>query len=167
MSPLVSYDSDMPLPILSHHPKPTSDDLVRFFHRCELQWCRQTAEETPLDTGTALTNPQLANVWSANLILDGALAEGMMPQRAYDEVEAHFKSQNVRCHKWVLNPAMPIERTQPLADHLVSLGYRRVSGDIMYLEGAPAGAVTEVAGLQIFPARASFRHARELVAESA
>ena len=51
----------MSLPILTHHPKPTNDDLVRFFHRTELQWSRQLAEEEEtLDVGTALFNPSLA-----------------------------------------------------------------------------------------------------------
>src|SRR5262249_33615712 len=69
------------------------------------------------------------------------------------------------CWKWVLNPALPAERTTPLADHLLALAFERQDLDIMYLAGQPQSPIHEVGGLTIIPARASFRHARQLLEE--
>jgi GNAT superfamily N-acetyltransferase len=157
----------MPLPILTHHPKPTNDDLVRFYHRCELHWVRQAAEETSLECGSAFTNSDLPNVYDANLMQDAFVAEGKTPADAVAEVEAHFSARGVRCHKWTINPSVPAERTAPLIEHLLSLGYTRSTYDLMYLAAQPAGPIREAGGLQIIPARASFRHARVLQEESA
>src|SRR5688572_30140999 len=103
----------MSLPILSHHPQPTDDDLVRFYHRTELEWLRQASEETALESGTAFVNPQLSNVHDANMMHDAAVPEGGTPADAVAEVENHFQAQGVRCWKWVLNPALPASRTAP------------------------------------------------------
>jgi GNAT superfamily N-acetyltransferase len=157
----------MSLPILPSHRSVSDDDLVRLYHRCELHWVRQAADETLLDCGVAFTNPLLAKVWDCNQMLDASIAEGSTPADAVAEVDAHFTSHGVRCAKWVLNPALPVERTQSLAEHLLSLGYQRGTYEVMYLAGQPAKPVKEVGGLQIIPARASFRHARTLQEESA
>ena len=157
----------MSLPILPSHRAVSDADLVRLYHRTELESCRQIAEEAVLDCGTALTNPQLANVHDANLIMDAALPEGGSSADAVAEVEAHFRSAGTRCSKWMLNPALPPARTVPLAEHLLHSGHVAASEDIMYLAGQPAGAVEEVSGLQIIPARASYRHARLLHEEAA
>jgi len=156
----------MSLPILpSHRSAATNADLVRFFHQTELQWTRQIAEETPLDTGRAFTSRELANVDNANRILDASLADGGTPAAAVAEVDEHYRTQGLRCRKWVLNPAVGADRTEPLAAHLIELGYEKRTADIMHLSGRPAGTIEEVGGLQIIPARASFRHARALFEE--
>jgi GNAT superfamily N-acetyltransferase len=156
----------MSLPILPTHPTASAEDLVRFYYRTELQWIRQMAEESPLEAGSAFTNPNLANVGEANLMFDASIAEGATAADAVAEVDQHFRAQKLTCLKWVLNPAVPRERTKPLEEHLEGLGYTRRSRDILYLGGPPLSPVREVGGLNIIPARASFRHARELIAES-
>ena len=157
----------MPLPILSHHPKPTPQDLVRFYHRCDLHWHRHLAEdETALDVGVALSNREFPQVDDANLILDASLPPGMSPADAAKLVDDHFAAAGTRCGKWVLNPSAPPEQTQPVADHLLATGQHREDQDVMYLAARPAGAIEEVGGLTIIPARASYRHVRELVAEA-
>ena len=72
----------MPLPILSTHPQPSASDLVRLYHRCDLHWARQVAEEeTVLDVGTALTNRELREQYSRQIIQPTyALAEGFFRQ---------------------------------------------------------------------------------------
>jgi len=155
----------MPLPILStHQPPPGRSDLVRFYHRTELHWSRQlAAEETPLDFGVVLFNPDLPDVADANMIFDAALSEEVSSaDRAIAEAEAFFQSRGRRCRMWVLNPSAPQEQTQPLAEKLVDSGYEKRGYDIMHLASPPPGKIEEVGGLTIIPARASFRHAREL-----
>ena len=155
----------MSLPILTSHPQPSADDLVRFYHRCELHWCSQIAEQTQLDVGTALTNTALGEVYDANQVLDATLAGGISPADAVAQAEAHFAEQGVRCSKWALAPAAPQEQTLPLAEHLLATGYSRGGYDILYMTGQPASPIEEVGGLTIIPARASFRHARQLSEE--
>jgi len=137
------------------------------YHRCELHWCRQLAEETVLDVGTALANRDLSEVYDANVMLDASLPEGVSPAGAVGMVHDHYRAQGTTCHKWVLNPSLPRERVEPLAEHLLALGHTRGSYDMMYLTGRPTGTIEEVGGVTIIPARASFRHARELQEEAA
>jgi ribosomal protein S18 acetylase RimI-like enzyme len=156
----------MPLPILTTRPQATPEDLVRFYHRCELHWCSQIAEQTTLDAGTALTNLSLSQVHDANQIMDATLPDGLTPQQAHNQVTEHFAAAGVRCHKWTLAPSAPIERTAPLAEYLLASGYTTEGDDVMYLAGQPTSAIEEVSGLTIIPARASFKHARDLAAEA-
>jgi len=157
----------MPLPILQVHHRPGREDLIRYFHRTELHWCRQLADgETALDVGAALTNPKLPLVHDANAMLDAALPDGLSPAEAVAAADAHFRAAGTRCGKWIFNPSAPPERNRPLAEYLVANSYEEQPEDIMYLAGQPAAAIEEVGGLTIIPARASFRHARRLAEES-
>lgn len=157
----------MPLPILQYHADPTPQDLVRLFHRTELHWVRHLGEETQLDAGVAIANAELARVWDANLVIDAALPPGVSPEDAVAEVEAHFSGVGARCLQWIMNPSADAERVQPLVEHLTSRGWAARPHDIMLLGSLPAAAPTEVAGLTIIPARASFRHAGALAGEAA
>src|SRR4051812_10323264 len=157
----------MPLPILQSSSTPSASDLVRFFHQTERDWTRHTSEGTPLDVGTAFHNAELREVFDANSVLDAALDEGGTPVGAVEEVDAHFASNGSSCRKWVMNPSAPPERTRPLAEHLIANGHRAGVADIMYLSHMPTTPIQEVGGLKIIPARASFRHARQLAEEAA
>jgi len=152
----------MPLPILSAHHA-SAEDMMRYFHKTELHWGRHVAEETQLDVGTALTNPQLKTVWDANRMLDAALPEGVDPAQAVDEAEAHFAKVPTTCWSWTLARSAPADRTQPLAQHLVSRGFFEDGFDVMYLDQPQP--LQEAAGLTIIPARASFKHYRMLAEE--
>ena len=156
----------MPLPILQPSPDASPETLVRLYHRTELHWVRHVGEEAQLDVGTAFTNPALP-LREANLVLDAALPEGVSPEAAYAEAEAHFAARGARCLSWILNPSAPREQTRPLVEVLGAHGWRRWPLDVLYLAGRPAGAVAEVGGLTIIPSRASFRHARSLAEQVA
>ena len=157
----------MSLPILPSRPAASVADLIRFYHRCDLHWHQQIAEQTQLESGTALTNPNLPDVWDANLMFDAALPEGVSPADAVGEAEAHFSANRSRIGKWIMNPSAPAERTTPLVDHLLARGHTRRAFDILHLAGQPEAAIREVGGLRIIPARASFKHARQLADENA
>ncbi|MGH7214399.1 MAG: GNAT family N-acetyltransferase [Tepidisphaeraceae bacterium] len=155
----------MSLPILSVSTDPRPADLVRFYHRTELHWSRHLGEETTLDVGTAIANPDLPSVADANVVLDATLAEGTSAADAIAEVESHFAAQRARCAKWVFAAGQAESRIKPLVDRLVADGYSRRAHNILHLSKQPAGTITEVAGLKIIPARASYRHARALADE--
>lgn len=156
----------MPLPVLSPHAAATPQDLVRHFHRSELLWTRHLAEETALDAGTAFHNAELSRVWDANRMLDAAVPEGQSVQSVLDEVKAHFADLGLRCAQWTLNPSAPEHRTAPLAAHLQSEGWTRRVLDIMHLTTIRLGPLPQTPELTIIPARASFRHARQLAEDS-
>ena len=157
----------MSLPILQLHTDPTPENLVRLFHRTELHWVRHVGEEAQLDAGVAFTNPQLPDVRDANTMVDAALPPGVSPAEAVEEVEQHFGRAGTACRQWILNPAAPDAQRLLLSKHLTSTGWRAYPYDVMHLAGRPDGAIAEAAGLTIIPARASFRHARELAEEAA
>lgn len=156
----------MSLPIL-HSSAASDDDLVRFYHKTELHWARHMGEEERLDIGTAIINPKITHVWNPNRMLDVALPEGMTPERAYAEVEDLFRSHGTRCREWALAPGEKETRTKPMAEYLLAHGYIVGGHDILHLARQPSGSIQEVSGLTIIPARASYRHVRELAAEAA
>jgi ribosomal-protein-alanine N-acetyltransferase len=157
----------MPLPVLHSRAEVRPDDLARLYHRTELHYTRHLAEELALDMGTGFYNRALPGVWLANRLLDAALPDGMLPAEAVSVSDAAFAEQGVRCNQWLLNPAAPAARTAPLAEYLVATGWAAESADILCLTGTPSGLVREAPGLTIIPARASFRHTRQLAEESA
>ncbi len=154
----------MPLPILK---TPVESDLIRLFHRMTLHYTQHYGETTPLDVGTAIANPALADVYDANVILDAALPEGMLPADAVAQVNAHFASLGCVGRTWVPNPSAKPETTRPLVEHLLATGAEAYRNDILYLSKLPSGTIREIGGLKIIPARASYKHARQLAEISA
>ena len=156
------------LPVLKGAVAARQDDLVRYFHRIELEYGRHlAAAETQLECGTALVNAELITVYDANRVLDAALPAGTSAADAIAEVDEHFRAAGATCRRWIPNPSAPTESVAPLVDHLLSLSFVRRTIDILHLPRLPQAPVMEVGGLQIIPARASYRHARSLAEEDA
>src|SRR6266545_4410414 len=151
----------MPLPIL-HGQFASREDLIRFFHRTELHWARHLGEDSSLEMGTAIVNAQLGQVHDANRMMDVALPEGMGAEEAFARAEEHFKEAGSRCWKWTMAPSAQDEQTRPMVEFLRGRGFVEERCEILYLGHQPAGTIQEVGGLAIIPARASFRHVREL-----
>ncbi|MGH7178324.1 MAG: GNAT family N-acetyltransferase [Tepidisphaeraceae bacterium] len=159
------YNRAMPLPVIQGSHALSSSDLIRLFHQTELDWSRHLGEEAQLDVGTAIVNSQLPRVWDANRVLDAALPDGVSPPQAFDIAREHFAQCNSECRNWLMNPSAEPARTAPLAEHLLSRGFTAHDSDIMYLRHPPA-TIRETGGLTIIPARASFRHMRQLADEA-
>jgi ribosomal-protein-alanine N-acetyltransferase len=152
----------MPLPILQVRHEPTQADLIRLFHRTDAQWVANLSEPAALDIGTAYANSALPQVWDANNLRDAALHGTTTPQQAMQEVEAHYSALGTRCAYWVMNPSAEDVQTRPLIDHLLASGYTAQVDHILRLQKIPSQSIPEVPGLKIIPARASYKHAREL-----
>jgi len=161
------YNSLMPLPILNTRSEPSQADLIRLFHKTESLWLEHIAEAQSLDVGIAYTNPSLNEVHEANLIRDVSLPDDLTPDQAYEQVEEYFAAKNIRCHYWTFNSSAPAERSRPMIDLLLSRGYRAVASDIMVLGQVISRPTMEMANVKIIPARASFKHTRQLFEESA
>src|SRR4051794_14262179 len=159
------YNAAMPLPVLKSSSIANQDDLVRFFHKIELEYDRHLGDETQLDCGNAIASAELPGSNNANCIVDASLPPGMPLAAVYQLVKSHFESAGSTCRRWVLNPSAPIEQTKPLADDLPLRGYVRQSFNILHLPRLPQSPVREVAGLKVVPARASYRHVRALAEE--
>jgi len=151
----------MPLPILTT----SSQTLIRLFHKTERHWTQHLAEEVQLSCGSAFCNPQINRVWDANRLLDGALPDDKTAAEAFQEVQQFFSQHNSRCARWGMNPSAPADRVEPFTAHLLSMGYTRGAHDIMYLQHMPRSPIVEASGLKIIPARASFKHVRQLSEE--
>jgi ribosomal protein S18 acetylase RimI-like enzyme len=99
--------------------------------------------------------------------MDAAVPPGATPADAVQEVREHFRAAGASCRQWFMNPAAAESQTRPLADCLAAGGWTPRTFDVMYRAGQSAARVAETPGLTIIPARASFRHARELAEEAA
>ena len=157
----------MPLPILNSRNDPSHSDLVRLFHKTQNLWNEHMATAEALDVGTAFTNSDLSEVYDANNVMDVALPDDLSAEDAFAQVESHYGSKNTKCFYWTLNPSAPPQRTQPLIELLLSRGHRVFSNDIMVLQQATLLSSADIPGVKIIPARASFRHTRQLLEESA
>jgi len=156
----------MPLPILNTRHEPSHADLIRLFLKTENLWAEHIATAEALDVGTAYANAELGEVWDANTIRDVSLAEDLTPEDAFEQVEAHYASKKTKCYYWTFNPSAPPQRTQPLMELLLSRGYQIFSNDVMALRRAAGRPLPDIEGLKIIPARASFRHTRQILEES-
>jgi ribosomal protein S18 acetylase RimI-like enzyme len=152
------------LPILPTSASASLEPLIRLFDQTERLFSEHFAEPAQLDVGTAFATPAMAKVRKANRMLEVALPADLSASAAFDAVTEHFAAQDCACRSWIMNPSARPEQTVPMVEHLTALGYTRASTDVQYLYRAPTRSVREVAGLTIIPARASYRHARELAA---
>src|SRR6478752_413986 len=142
----------MPLPVLKGSFAAGPSDLVRFFHKIELEHARHLGTDTQRDCGTAIVNLELNRVNDANGVLDAAVPVGGDVDAAIAEVDAHFASAGAACRRWVTNPSAKPEETAPLAERLQARGYARTSLDILHLPRLPQAPVREICGLKIIPA---------------
>jgi hypothetical protein len=62
---------------------------------------------------------------------------------------------------------MPEAAARPMIELLLSRGYQAIASDIMALGQVAPRPVAEMEGVKIIPARASFRHMRQLFEEDA
>jgi GNAT superfamily N-acetyltransferase len=158
----------MPLPILnSGTASSTPDALVRYFHQTERRMAEHLGEASQLDVGTAIVNPSLANVNDANCLLDAAIPDGANASDALNLARAHFDAQGAPLRKCVVNPSVPTDQTAPLIDLLTASGFTPHGSDILYMDHMPTAPIVEAPGVRIIPARASYRHARQLADEMA
>ncbi len=156
----------MPLPVLKASFAVTSEDLVRFCYKLQLDYCRALGEETQLDCGTALVNAALGRVTGGNCVVDVALSPGLSPQSGFEEVWQHFAASEATCEAWVMNPSAPAHVTMPMVEYLAARGFVPRFYDILYLPRMPISRVLEV-GVTIIPARAGYRHVETLAREAA
>jgi GNAT superfamily N-acetyltransferase len=156
------YDMAMPLPILHTTSQATPETLIRLFHKTEHHWSEHLGEETQLDAGSAFHNAQFPKVQDANRMFDAAIPENAILDQVFQSVDSHYAAHGLKCLSWVMNPSANESQKTPLIDALLSRGFQAHREDILYLQHMPRTAVQEVGGLKIIPARASFRHARDL-----
>lgn len=157
----------MSLPILNSRTEPSSADLIRLFYKTEGLWAEHVGQPEQLEMGTAYVNSALNEVHEANLIRDVSVPEGISPAEVFEEVEEYYRSKDSICYYWSFNPTTPAEAARPMVETLLSRGYQAMQSDIMALGQIGKIAVPEIAGVKIIPARASFRHARQLFEEDA
>jgi ribosomal protein S18 acetylase RimI-like enzyme len=157
------------LPILKTTTDASPDALLRYYHQTELQWTRHTSQETQLDVGVAMHNPDLPRTYAANRVLDAAVPADTSPADAVRIANEHFADVGSTCWQWVMNPSAPPERTRPLVEYLLSLGWTRDACTVMYVDRMPTAPVSLARdhGLTIIPARASYKHARQIFDEAA
>ena len=163
-TPAAAYDRVMPpLTILPAAASVGPSDLVRLFHRAQLQRSRAVAEEVHVDAGTWLRNRELQPLPIANCLLDAALEPGGDPAPVVAEVTAAAGDCPVR--GWTLNPSLPVDRTAPLADELARAGWVPRSSAVLRLRQLSSIDPRPPAGVTVVPARAAYGPVRRLSAD--
>jgi ribosomal protein S18 acetylase RimI-like enzyme len=99
--------------------------------------------------------------------VDALVPQGMTPAAVCQQVQDHFAQAGGVCRRWVLNPSVPSQQTQPLAEELVRRKCTPRSLDVLHLPRLPQSPVHEVGGLRVIPARASYKHWRALAEQDA
>ncbi len=148
------------LPVSAARPAASAADLVRLFHRAQLQRARAIAEETVLDGSTWLHNPDLQPLPDANCVLDAAIDPGSTAAELMAEVDRLSVDCPVR--GWTVNPSLPRDRTNPLVDHLTHAGWVPHPLDVLHLSRVK-GTAGPVASLTVIPARAAYGPLRRLM----
>jgi GNAT superfamily N-acetyltransferase len=152
----------MPLPVLNIPAGRSDADLLRLFGRIESLWSDSLAQATPLQSGSALTNPSLPNVPAANRMLEGMIPAGSSAEQALVEVAAHFADRGVRCQEWWLNQA---QRNDALSATLLAAGYVPRAIEVFVLPSPARPADPIGPQLSVYSARAGLRHARSVIEE--
>ena len=144
----------MPLPVLPSTFSQSSADLIRLFHQSQLEWSRHLGEETQLDFGRWISNPALPDSREANCLHDAFLLPGLSAaQLIADQAALPWRGCS-------LSPSMP---TTGLADALVQAGWKPEPLKIFYRKKNVEPVSKSDLKLTIIPARASYRHYRELL----
>ena len=155
-----------PLPILHVTHAPTPEALVRYLIQTEYRWTEHLADTEQLEVGAAFANTELPLVRDANRVFNARLPENTTADEALDQIERHYAQRGTRCGAWLIDLSAPSARTEPLIALLLARGYRPLIEDILHLEHLPRHPIAETEGVKIIPARASYRHARQLAEEA-
>ena len=150
----------MSLIVLPNIHNSTPADFVRLFHQSQLEWFRHLGEETELDFGRWISNPEFPELPEANCLLDAYLPPGMTASRLIAEMNA----KTPRWRACSLNPSMPSEF---LGEALVGAGWKATPLNIFYRSKKTEPIAADRSDLIIIPARASYRHYRELMQDRA
>jgi len=140
-------------------------DLPRLFARVNHRWAEQLAEPETLDMGVAIVNAKLSGVADANQLVDAAVPAELSAAQAVRVAEEHFAAAKSICRQWTINTSLAAAAAAPLADALRQAGYRPIEHDILRLHQANLAAADNPPGVQIIPARASYRHVAQLAEE--
>ncbi len=142
----------MPLTILPSPSHSAPADFIRLFHQSQLEWFRHLGEETEMDFGRW--------IGQTNWLLDAYLPAGMTALQLIDQM-------NEKSPRWEgcsLNPSMPAAQ---LGEALLRAGWKSTPLNIFYRGKKIRPADVNRSDLTIIPARASYRHYRELMQERA
>ena len=149
----------LPLTVLKNSPSSSPEQLVRLFHQSQLEWARHMGEETELDFGRWIP--------AANCLLDAFLPK-IKACDVMAEMEERSRQGGSEWNCCSLNPSLPGEQTAPLAEALLAAGWVARPLNILHRNQRKPGARCDTADdLKIIPARASYRHYRQLMDDRA
>jgi GNAT superfamily N-acetyltransferase len=152
----------MPLPVLRNPSASSPADFIRLFHQSQLEWSRHLGEEIQLDFGRWISNPSLPGCDDANCLLDAYLVPGISPSQLLTDMDARCQRAGVPWRRCSLNPSVPADQIADLIRALQSAGWRSTPLDVLYkIKGD--GDLFCPPGLTVIPARASYRHYRQLI----
>ena len=143
----------MELPISQQSYQPTPDALMRAVRRAGSILARTMADEAPLDTATAFTNPARPTVHGANYATDVRLPQDLDAHTALGLILDHYDMQNTPCH--ALESADTVW-PDTLSEAIEARGYRPVTQHVYLLHRHTPRATAAHPTMKIIPARAAY-----------
>lgn len=146
----------MPLPILMAQTSGRDPiELLRFYARARVHYCRNLGEENELAAGVSFTNRDFPNMPEGNCLIDAVVPDGISAADAFSGVEEHFASHRTRC----LEVNIKSPGLEPI---LIAKGYQRQQVRVAYVPTVRSlpdvGPLKDLSGVKVIPARASYRH---------
>jgi GNAT superfamily N-acetyltransferase len=155
----------MPLPVLRNATAATPADFIRLFHQSQLEWSRHLGEETELDFGRWIFNPDLPDSSDSNCLHDAFLIPGLSASQLLADMTERTRNAGVPWRRCSINPSAKIDQTEPLIDALKNAGWSPTPLEVRYRipDKKGDGDLFSPSDLTIIPARASYRHYRQLM----
>ena len=150
----------MPLTVLKTPVASSPEQLIRLFHQSQLEWARHFGDETELDFGRWIP--------ADGCLLDAYLLPGFKPSDVLTDMIERSRQAGCEWNCCTLNPSMPKEQTVPLVNELLATGWVSRPIEILYRAKNPNSTVfSKINNLKIIPARASYRHYKQLMGDQA
>jgi GNAT superfamily N-acetyltransferase len=154
----------MHLNVIASNTTTSTEALVRLFHQSQLEWSRHLGEETPLDFGRWISNPTLAELPEANALHDAFVLPTVTAVKLIQQMSAISNAAGAPWRSCSINPSQSTNQNATLADALTTAGwtpaplaiYHRARSVIVAQGAMPSD-------ISVIPARASYRHYRQLL----
>ena len=135
-----------------------STDALAAVRRSGQVYFAQIAEQTSLSCGVALTCARYPGYHNGNQLREAILPSGRSAGECFDEAQAFYAQQGLRCFRWVPAAVQPIE---PLEAFLAGRGY--VTARNLAMKWTQEAAITVNPRVKLLPARAMRSALRQVI----
>ena len=138
-----------------------SSNTLAAIRRSSQVYYAQITEQTTLSCGVAFTCPQYPNYSGGNQLREVVIPAGRSLVDCFDEVQAFYAGQGLRCFRWVPAAVQPAE---PIEAFLAARGYTPVRN--LALRWVREVEIPTHPGVRLLPVRAMRKAFREIMLDN-